>query len=82
MVPTRARIDGEQSDCFRILSVVKPPLQVENLDAALTIANPRLSKVTLLDINGMATSTPVHVTQTEGKLTIQLPANTVYLLLQ
>ena len=77
-----ARIDGKQSDCFRILSVGKAPLQVENIEAALTIANPRLSKATLLDINGMATSTPVDLQQAAGKATIRLPANTVYLVLQ
>ncbi|MHC4403856.1 MAG: hypothetical protein ACYTG0_29720 [Planctomycetota bacterium] len=82
VVPTRARIDGKQSDCFRILSVGKPPLQVENVEAVLTIANPRLSKATLLDINGMATSTPVDVQRAEGKVTIRLPANTIYLVLQ
>jgi len=82
VVPTRARIDGKQSDCFRILSVGKAPLQVENIEAVLTIANPRLSKATLLDINGMATSTPVDVQQAEGKVTIRLPTNTIYLVLQ
>ena len=82
VVPTRARIDGKQSDCFRILSVGKAPLKVEKLDAVLTIANPRLSKATLLDINGMATPTPVGITGAEEKTTVQLPANTVYLVLQ
>jgi hypothetical protein len=82
VMPTRARIDGKQSDCFRILSVGQPPLQVENLQAVLTIANSRLTKATLLDVNGMATPTPVDLTRTEGKATIRLPANTVYLLLQ
>jgi hypothetical protein len=82
VVPTRARIDGKQSDCFRILSVGEPPLQVENVEATLTIANPRLSKATLLDINGMATSTPVDVKQLQGKVTVRLPTHAVYLVLQ
>jgi len=81
-MPTRARIDGKQSDCFRILSVGKMPMQVENIEAVLTIANPRLSKATLLDSNGMATATPVDIQQVAGKATIRLPANTIYLMLQ
>jgi hypothetical protein len=55
---------------------------VENVAVVLTIANPRLSKATLLDINGMATSTRVDIQQVAGKATIRLPANTVYLVLQ
>jgi hypothetical protein len=82
VVPTRARIDGKQSDCFRVLSVGEPPLQVENVEATLTIANPRLSKATLLDINGMATSTPVDVKQLQGKVTVRLPTHTIYLVLR
>ena len=82
VVPTRARIDGKQSDCFRILSVGKEPLQVENIEAVLTVSNPRLSKATLLDINGMATATPVDIRQAEGKTTVRLPNSAIYLMLE
>ncbi len=82
VVPARARIDGKQGDCFRILDIGKPPLQVENLEATVTIANPRLSKAVLLDINGMATATPVELKQSGGKATVVLPVNTIYLILQ
>jgi hypothetical protein len=82
VVPARARIDGKQGDCFRILDGGKMPFQVENLDATVTIANPRLSKATLLDINGMATTTPVEVRRADGKGTVLLPANTIYLVLE
>ena len=58
------------------------PFQVENLDATVTIANPRLSKATLLDINGMATTTPVEVRRADGKATVLLPANTIYVVLE
>ena len=80
-VPTRARINGKQSDCFRIISVGKVPLQVENTEATVTVANPRLTKAMLLDINGMATQTPVEVKRADGKVTVVLPANTMYLVL-
>ena len=78
----RARIDGKQSDCFRILSGGKMPFQVENTEATVAVANPGLTKAVLLDINGMATPTPVEVKQADGKATVVLPANTIYLVLE
>jgi hypothetical protein len=36
----------------------------------------------LLDLNGLATPTPVEIKQVAGKATVVLPANTVYLVLQ
>jgi hypothetical protein len=81
-VPTRARIDGKQSDCFRILSAGKAPLQVENTEATVTVANPRLTKAVLLDANGMATPVPVEIKRDGGKATVVLPANAMYVVLQ
>jgi hypothetical protein len=82
VMPFRARIDGKQAACFRILDNGTMPLQVENLNASVTIANQRLSKATLLDINGMATPAPVELKQAGGKATVVLPADTIYLVLQ
>lgn len=82
VVPFRAHIEGKQGDCFRILDTGKWPLQVENLHATVTIANPRLSKATLLDANGMATATPVELTRAGGKATVVLPENTLYVVLE
>ena len=81
VVPTRARIDGQQGDCFRIVSTGKMPWQVEHADATITVANPRLTKAVLLDINGMATETPVTVKLADGKLAVELPAQTIYVVL-
>ncbi len=81
-MPTRARINGKQSDCLRILSAGKAPFQVENTEATITVANGRLTKAVLLDLNGLATPTPVEIKQLAGKATVVLPANTVYLVLQ
>ena len=80
--PTRARINGKQSDCLRILATGKAPWQVENADATLTIANSRLTKAVLLDSNGVATQTAVEIKQADGKASVVLPANTIYLVLQ
>jgi len=80
-VPTRARINGKQSDCFRILSAGKAPFQVENTQATVTVANPGLTKAVLLDINGMATPTPVEVKQAGGRMTVVLPPQAMYVVL-
>ncbi len=72
----------QKEDCWRIIDNGKMPFQVENLDAKVTVANPRLSKATLLDVNGMATAAPVEVRRAEGKATVVLPANTLYLVLE
>ena len=80
-VPARARINGKQSDCFRIISRGKDQLQVENTEVTVSVANPHLSKATLLDINGMATPAMVDVTRAAGKVAVVLPANTMYLVL-
>jgi hypothetical protein len=80
-MPTRARIDGKQSDCFRILSAGKAPFQVENTEATVTVANPGLTKAVLLDANGMATPAAVEIKQADGKVTVVLPADTMYLIL-
>jgi hypothetical protein len=81
-VPTRARIDGKQSDCFRIVSAGKAPLQVENTDAAIAITNGQLTKAVLLDVNGMATTEPVKLERIAGKVMVTLPAKTMYMVLR
>ena len=48
----------------------------------VSVANARLTKAVLLDINGMATPAAVEIQQAEGRLTVVLPTNTMYLVLQ
>ena len=81
-MPTRARINGKQTACFRILSAGTAPFQVENTRATITVANGSLTQAILLDVNGMATPTPVELKQAGGKATVVLPANTMYLVLK
>ena len=78
VVPTRALINGKQSDCFRVLSTGKMPFQVENTEATITVGNPGLSRAVVLDINGMATRTPVEVRKEGGKLSVALPPKAMY----
>jgi hypothetical protein len=64
---------GKQNDCLRVLAAGKLPLQVENTDATVTVVNPALTKAVLLEINGMATQTPMEVTLAGGRLSVILP---------
>ncbi len=80
-VPTRARINGKQTDCFPVLSAGEIPLEVENTDATVTVANPALTKAGLLDVNGMAVPTPVEVGREGGKASIVLPSKAMYVVL-
>lgn len=80
-VPTRARINGKQTDCFRVLSGGNLPLQVENTDATVTVANTSLVKAVLLDANGMATKTPVGVMRKGAKFSVALPPKAMYVVL-
>ena len=74
-------LNKQPFDCLKLLSNGAMPWQVENADITITVANKQLSTATLLDVNGMATSTPVPVTRRNGTITITLPPNTMYLVL-
>lgn len=54
---------------------------MENTEATVAVANSHVTKAVPLDVNGMATPTPVEIKQTSGKATVVLPANTMYLML-
>ncbi len=54
---------------------------MEKTDATVAIANSRLTKATALDINGMATSTPVNATREGGRFTVVLPPDVLYVVL-
>ena len=68
-------------DCLKIISNGALPWQVENAELTFTITNPNVSTATLLDINGMPLNTPVQVKRHDGKLTVTVPPNTMYLML-
>ncbi|MGO8746046.1 MAG: hypothetical protein ACLQNE_08650 [Thermoguttaceae bacterium] len=78
--PAKTEI-GKQTDCFRVLSGGKMPLHVENTDATVTVANTSLAKAVLLDVNGMATKTPVGVMREGGKFSVVLPPTALYVVL-
>ena len=78
---TQLTIGGHPQDAFQILNPGKLPWQVENVTASVTVTNPNLKTAILLDVNGMATKSPVTTTQADGKFTVELPPNCMYLVL-
>jgi len=64
----------------RILDIGTAPWQVTATHATVTVANPHLTKATLLDSNGMAVR-DVPVTHVDDKCRVELPAETMYLVL-
>jgi hypothetical protein len=78
--PATFKANDQDIDGYRIVTTGKPPLRVANTEVTLTIANPALSKATLLDVGGYA-SRQVPVQAAGGTLTVQLPPDTMYLVL-
>ena len=65
----------------KILFTGQPPWRVKNTDATITLANPGLTKATLLTVDGYA-GRPVPAQSAGGKLTVKLPPDTMYLVLE
>ena len=66
---------------FEVIKTGAGPWQIVNADVTLTVTNPALTKATLLDSAGYAVRA-VPVTRAGGKLTVKLPADTLYLVLE
>ena len=79
--PVTLFMNKQPFDCLKLVSTGAMPWQVENADVTLTIDNGKLTKGLALDINGMATATPVTITAAGGKITVVVPPNTMYLVL-
>jgi hypothetical protein len=71
-----AMIEGEQ-----IVNTGSPPWQVGNAKGTIRLKNSGLTKATLLDANGYAVK-EAAVKREGGVMVIELPANTMYLILQ
>jgi hypothetical protein len=65
----------------RILQTGKAPWRLANTRATLTIENPNLTKATLLDEAGYA-ERPVTVSRQDGRAVVELPKDTMYLVLE
>ena len=65
----------------QIVNTGKPPWQIENTHVKITIANASLGKATRLDVSGYAAD-DVSVRRAEGTVTVELPPDTMYLVLE
>jgi hypothetical protein len=73
--------DGKPFPCCRLVDMGKPPWEVENTDAEVTVSNPKLTSATALDVNGMPIATPVQVTRPGAKITVVMPKDVLYVVL-
>jgi hypothetical protein len=73
--------DKKEAKGFEVVATGVPPWRVVNTDMTLEINNPKLTKATLLDTAGYPVQ-KVEGKQADGKFTIRLPANTLYLVLE
>ena len=69
-------IEGKQ-----IVNTGTPPWRIANINAEISIANPHLAKATLLDIGGYAVR-ELPLERNGRTASIELPANTMYMVLQ
>jgi hypothetical protein len=68
-------------DGYKIVATGKPPWRIANTEVTLTISNPNLSKAVLLDEAGYA-ARDVAASRGGAALTVKLPPDTMYLILQ
>ena len=79
--PATIQYNDKPTPAEKILFTGKPPWLVKNTDATITLSNAGLTKATLLTEDGYAKGA-VAVQAAGGKLTVKLPANTMYLVLE
>ncbi len=72
----KTMVEGEE-----IVNTGTPPWRIVNTRATVTLRNPSLSKARLLDLAGYPAG-EVAVKKDAGGVTIQLPANTMYLVVE
>ncbi len=66
---------------LRIERTGMPPWRIKNTRAAVSIANPNLSRATLLDADGYP-DRQVSVSTEDGRLSVELPEDTMYMVLE
>ena len=66
---------------YEVVKTGAAPWQIVNADVTLTVTNPALTKATLLDAAGYAVRA-VPIIRVGGRLTVKLPAETMYVVLE
>jgi hypothetical protein len=75
--PAEVKVGGETLEGEEILATGKPPFQMANTEATITITNPGLTKATQLDPAGYPEK-ELKVEVANGSLTVTLPPDTMY----
>ena len=74
--------DGKSSiNGYEVVNTGKMPYRTANAEVTVTLANPGLKKATLLDTAGYA-AREIPLTKNGATVTLKLPANTLYLILE
>lgn len=83
IVRDRVVTAGEQQhEGFQIMRMGGEPLMIANADATVSIANPRLTRATALDLNGQPKDTPVEVQRRGRRVMVTLPPDALYTVLE
>lgn len=80
--PARVRRQDRWVPGRRIVSLGAMPWQVGTVKASISIGNPRLDEAVGLDPNGMPMAVAVETRRTDGRLHLDLPDGTLYVLLR
>lgn len=75
------KADGKEVEGEEVVATGTAPWQIAHTKATITISNPGLSKATLLDVNGYAVKA-VPAQKVGDKLTVTLPENAMYVIVQ
>lgn len=73
-------IDEEPTDAYRIMDTGEEPWQIRKIEATVSVANDAVTRAVQLDANGMPQQ-EVQCTRRDGRITVDLPPDTLYLLL-
>jgi hypothetical protein len=74
-------LDKLKHNGFKILNTGSMPWQADNTKASVEINNPQITRATLLDVAGYA-NMQVPITKNKGKVSVTLPPQTLYLILE
>jgi hypothetical protein len=80
--PDTIDAEGRIVEGKRIVDTGRPPWRVGNTDVTLTIGNAALTRATLLDVNGYRKAAVPAQQAADGTLSVELPPNAMYAVLE
>lgn len=79
--PVEFEFQEQKISGSEIVHTGRPPWRIVNTHVTLTVRNPHLSKLTVLDESGYARRT-IELTRRDGAAVVELPADTMYAVLE